>query len=215
MITKYQSFFTNRPTPEIAQDLLGRLLIYHGPQGIVSGYIVETEAYLGQADSAAHAFKGRRTAFTEPLYGEPGTIYIYQLHMQYMFDIAVQDKDVPQGVLIRAIQPADGLGIMQDNRPVDGVNITNGPGKLMQALGIQSKEMNMQSLETADITIALDDQLKKHPQEILESARIGVNANGATGQHPYRFYVAHNPYVSQMKKREMDTTTFGWDSDEI
>lgn len=207
-MTPYQTFFTNRPTQEIAQTLLGKVLRYDGPNGVVSGYIVETEAYLGQDDSAAHAFKGRRTAFTEPLYGPPATIYIYQLHRQYMFDIAVQDQDVPQGVLIRAIEPKEGLTIMQENRPVAGVNITNGPGKLMQALGVQSKEMNMQPLEQAKLTVDITDG--QTPANILSSARIGVNADAKTGLHPYRYYVAHNPYVSQTKKRDMDFTSRGW-----
>nr|WP_252902619.1 DNA-3-methyladenine glycosylase [Paucilactobacillus hokkaidonensis] len=198
-MTNYQSFYTNRETTAIAKDLLGKVLSYRSEQGVVSGYIVETEAYLGQQDSAAHAFNGRRTAFTEALYGQPGTIYIYQLRQQYMFDVVVQDEGNPQGVLIRGIEPLLGRSIMLRNRVIDGVNLTNGPGKLMQAFGIQSKQMNMQLLENADLTVKLTTD--HYPAQIAASTRIGVNANGATGLQPYRFYVAHNPYVSRMKKK--------------
>ena len=79
----YQRFFTGRPTTVIAQDLLGREVIYNGPQGQLGGLIVETEAYLGESDSASHAYGGRRTDYTESLYGNPGDIYIYQIRYHY------------------------------------------------------------------------------------------------------------------------------------
>lgn len=207
-MTKYQSFYTNRSTVEIAQDLLGKVLSYQSDQGLLSGYIVEAEAYLGESDSAAHAYNGRRSTFNEALYGEPGTIYIYQLRQQYMFDVVTQASDVPQGVLIRAIEPKDGQQIMLKNRPVEGVNLTNGPGKLMQALGIQSKVFNMQPLENSKLTVELVTD--RQPANIAASGRIGVNLNGETGLQPYRFYVAHNPYVSRMRKKDMDLNNFGW-----
>ena len=78
MLSEYQQFFTGRPTTEIAQDLLGKLVVYDGPDGMTGGYIVETEAYLGENDSASHAFNGRRTGYSESLYGQPGDIYLYQ-----------------------------------------------------------------------------------------------------------------------------------------
>ena len=93
MLSEYQQFFTGRPTTEIAQDLLGKLVVYDGPDGMTGGYIVETEAYLGENDSASHAFNGRRTGYSESLYGQPGDIYLYQIRGHYCFDIVVQDKD--------------------------------------------------------------------------------------------------------------------------
>lgn len=202
-------FFDHRTTDIIAQDLLGKTLVYHGPQGTVGGLIVETEAYLGQDDTAAHAYQGHRSQANEPLYGVPGTIYIYQRHGQYCFDIAAQAKDIPQGVLIRALQPTLGVAQMQQNRPrPTPYELTNGPGKLMQALGIQSKAMNLLQMDQAPLTIDLTQA--KQPQAIANSPRIGVRKNGSWVAKPLRYYVAGNPYVSKMRKRDMDLKTFGW-----
>lgn len=202
-------FFDHRPTDTIAQDLLGKTLLYHGPSGTVGGLIVETEAYLGQRDTAAHAYQGHRSKANEPLYGVPGTIYIYQRHGQYCFDIATQPKDNPQGVLIRGLQPTIGLKQMQKNRPrPTPYELTNGPGKLMQALGIQDKTLNLLQMDEAPLTIDLAQQ--KRPEHIVDSARIGVRKNGSWVDKPLRFYVAGNPYVSKIRKRDMDLKTFGW-----
>ncbi|WP_416353857.1 DNA-3-methyladenine glycosylase [Agrilactobacillus fermenti] len=202
-------FFDHRPTELIAQDLLGKTLLYHGPKGTVGGLIVETEAYLGQQDTAAHAYQGHRSKANEPLYGPPGTIYIYQRHSQYCFDIAAQAKDIPQGILIRGLEPTIGLAIMQQNRQRPNFyEITNGPGKLMQALGIQSTDMNNLQMDHAPLTIDLTTF--KTPRAIESSARIGVRKNGTWVDKPLRFFVTGNPYVSKMRKREMQLETRGW-----
>ena len=86
MLTKYQQFFTGRPTTEIAQHLLGKMVKYKTAAGTIGGYIVETEAYLGEHDTASHAFNGRRTGYSESLYGMPGNIYLYQIRGHYCFE---------------------------------------------------------------------------------------------------------------------------------
>lgn len=210
MLTKYQQFFTGRPTVEIAKSLLGKQLSYTDTEGHqVGGLIVETEAYLGEHDSASHAFNGRRTNYSESLYGNPGDIYIYQIRAHYCFDVVVQDAEEPQGVLIRALQPTQGVEQMEQNRGMTGVNISNGPGKLVAALGIHSRELDGQPLETSPLTINLTDHFKI-PREIVTGSRVGVNLKGKNGKSPYRFYVKGNPYVSGLRKREMDLTTRGW-----
>lgn len=208
MLTKYQQFFTGRPTIEIAQDLLGKLVKYKSNQGVVGGYIVETEAYLGEGDSASHAFNGRRTGYSESLYGMPGNIYLYQIRGHYCFDIVVQDAEEPQGILLRGLEPAINIDIMKANRHMDGVNITNGPGKLVQALGIHSRALDGHPLETSALTVDLHDY--KIPREIMTTARVGVNLAGTNGRSPRRFFVKGNPYVSNMRKRAMDTVSNGW-----
>ena len=155
MLTKYQQFFTGRPTVEIAKDLLGKLVKYQTKSGIIGGYIVETEAYLGEKDSASHAFNGRRTGYSESLYGMPGNIYLYQIRGHYCFDIVVQDAEEPQGILLRGIEPALNIDKMIENRHMSGVNITNGPGKLVQALGIHSRDLDGQPMETSPLTVDL------------------------------------------------------------
>lgn len=209
MLTKYQQFFTGRPTIEIAQSLLGKMVKYKTVTGMVGGYIVETEAYLGEHDTASHAFNGRRTGYSESLYGMPGNIYLYQIRGHYCFDIVVQDKEEPHGILLRGIEPAINIKQMEANRQMTGVNITNGPGKLVQALGIHSRDLDGQPMETSALTVDL--QNFKIPREIITTARIGVNLKAANGLSPRRFYVKGNPYVSNMKKRDVDIVNHGWE----
>ncbi|ETY73003.1 3-methyladenine DNA glycosylase [Lactiplantibacillus fabifermentans T30PCM01] len=194
------AFFTGRPTTKIAQDLLGTMLLYRSPQGIVGGLIVETEAYLGTNDTAAHAYHGRRSAFSEPLYREPGTLYIYRLRANYLLDLVTQPAETPEGVLIRAIEPVIDVNQLISNRGKSGVLVSNGPGKLMQALGIQDQEMNLQLITDSDL--AIDLAQRRTPQQITAVPRVGVNAEAASGQLPLRFIVAGNPYISDSRKRD-------------
>ncbi len=201
-------FYASAPTDQVAQLMLGMLLTYESPAGLVGGRIVETEAYMGQKDSAAHAFKGRRTASNEPLYGPPGTVYIYSIHGRYLLDVAAQQKDVPQGVLIRAVEPTIGLNIMMKNRQKFGVDLTNGPGKLMEAFGISDKKMNFEIFGDSRLNINQHD--KKIPAEIATSNRIGVANQGDWAVKPLRYFVKGNPYVSGIRKRDVDEETRGW-----
>ncbi|WP_283679035.1 DNA-3-methyladenine glycosylase [Lentilactobacillus sp. Marseille-Q4993] len=188
--------------------MLGTLLTYESPKGLVGGRIVEAEAYMGTPDSAAHAFGGKRTASNEPLYGPPGTVYIYSIHGRYLLDVAAQAKDEPQGILIRAIQPTIGYEIMLENRKKPGANLTNGPGKLMEALGISDKKMNFEIIGDGKLKIDLNNRLI--PRRIKASNRIGVENQGDWATKPLRFYVAGNPYVSMIKRSEANIDNFGW-----
>lgn len=208
MLSEYQQFFTGRPTTAIARDLLGKLVVYDGPDGMTGGYIVETEAYLGENDSASHAYDGRRTGYSESLYGQPGDIYLYQIRGHYCFDIVVQDRDEPQGILLRGIEAAIGADLMAAHRKMTGVNVTNGPGKLVQALGIHSRELDGHPMEASPLRVDLNQY--KIPREIITTPRIGVNMRGKDGAKPWRFFVAGNPYVSGMHKRMMDRQEHGW-----
>ena len=194
------AFFTGRPTTKIAQDLLGTMLLYRSSHGIVGGLIVETEAYLGTNDTAAHAYNGRRSAFSEPLYREPGTLYIYRLRANYLLDLVTQPAETPEGVLIRAIEPVIDVDQLISNRGKSGVLVSNGPGKLMQALGIQDQAMNLQLITDSDL--AIDLAQRRTPQQITAVPRVGVNAAAASGQLPLRFIVAGNPYISDSRKRD-------------
>lgn len=207
MITMAE-FFSGRSTETVTRDLLGKLLCYRSPKGLVSGYIVEAEAYLGVADSAAHAYQGRRTKANDALYGAPGNIYIYTSHGYYAFDIAVQSEGEPQGILIRGVEPKDGVSIMMANRPKTGSELTNGPGKLMQAFGVNDLQWNNTMLD--DSPFSIDTQDSRAPVKIVSSARIGVSKRGGQTNAPYRYYVAGNPYVSGMRKRDMNLDTHGW-----
>lgn len=200
-------FFTGRPTPQIAQDLLGHELVYQTPAGTMSGWIVETEAYLGEQDTAAHAFNGRYTAANAALYDAPGTIYIYILRGYYMFDVATQAAGTPQGILVRGIEPHVGLDLMQQNRDKPVPDVTNGPGKLMAALGIQSKDLNRTLLGAQNLTIT--PTATRQPKEVAATSRVGVSA-GSWQDRPLRFTVAGNSFVSGSRKRDWDRETHGW-----
>lgn len=208
MLSAFQQFFTGRPTIEIAHDLLGKLVSYDGPDGRTGGYIVECEAYLGENDSASHAYRGRRTGYSESLYGQPGNIYLYQIRGHYCFDIVVQDAEEPQGILLRGLEPAVNPTLMARHRQMTGVSVANGPAKLVQALGIHSRQLDGQPMEGNQLTVDL--ATFKIPREIITTPRIGVNPAGKDGAAPQRFYVAGNPFVSGMRKREMDLVNQGW-----
>lgn len=206
----YSTYFTNRSTDKIAQDLLGRPLYFDSGERL-GGYIVECEAYMGVKDRAAHSYGGRRSQANEGLYGPGGTLYIYSQRQYFFFDIATQPKDEPQGILIRAIEPIVGIDTMIKNRSgKTGPLLTNGPGKMMQALGITSRKWDLHFLSDSPFTIDLDDDHKNIPQEIISSARIGINQSDPTwANKPLRFFVKGNPYVSKMKKRDYQED-HGW-----
>ncbi|CCI86748.1 DNA-3-methyladenine glycosylase [Lactobacillus gigeriorum] len=205
----YETYFSSAPTAEIAQDLLGRLLTFDTGKEILGGYIVETEAYLGKNDRCAHSFGGHRSSANEGLYGKAGTLYIYSQRQYFFFDVATQAENEPQGILIRAIEPSLGIEQMQLNRHgKTGPLLTNGPGKMMQALGITSRKWDCQFI--GDSPFAIDLSQRKIPEKIIAAERVGV-----TQRDPYwagqklRFYPQGNPYVSTMKKKFFQKN-LGW-----
>jgi len=202
-------FYTGRPTAQIAQELLGHELIYQTPAGTMSGWIVEAEAYLGEQDTAAHAFNGRYTAANAALYDAPGTIYIYILRGYYMLDIATQATGTPQGILIRGIEPHQGLDLMQQHRDKSLPDVTNGPGKLTAALGLQSKDLNRTMLGANNLTIT--PTITRQPRNVTATSRVGVS-DGSWHDRPLRYIVAGNPFVSGSRKRDWDRENHGWQS---
>lgn len=199
----YSEFFTNRPTEEIAKDLLGRTLSFNNGQEILAGTIVETEAYLGPQDRAAHSYNGRRSQANEGLYCPGGHLYIYSQRQYFFFDVATQEKDNPQGVLVRAIEPTAGLETMIKNRNgKDGRLVTNGPGKMMQAFGIHSRKWDLAALKDSPFTIDLAN--KRQIEEILPLPRVGINQSDPKwANKKLRYVVAGNPFVSDIKKKDI------------
>jgi len=128
--------YIHQSTEEIARQLLGKILIHKTPTRFYSGYIVETEAYLGIEDMACHSYAGRRTPRLESMYKLGGTIYIYTMHTHQMLNIVTKKAGDPQAVLIRAIEPIDGLEWMERNRKTTGLTVCNGPGKLTKTMEI-------------------------------------------------------------------------------
>ncbi|MCL1935770.1 MAG: DNA-3-methyladenine glycosylase [Defluviitaleaceae bacterium] len=199
--------FINGSTIENAKKLLGKKLLIKRLNKWIGGYIVEVEAYLGIQDEAAHSYKGKRTPKIEAMYQSGGTIYVYTMHGHNMLNIVMRPKDVPEGVLIRGLQPTDGIELMQLYRQVEKFNLTNGPGKLTKALDI-TREFNGKTLNT-DI-IRLDELNSLIPKKICVSPRIGIPNKGKWTNEPLRFYVDGNPYVSTLPKKQMKDTHTTW-----
>jgi len=184
-------FFYARDTKEVAKDLLGKILVRKLAEGTIKGKIVETEAYYGQEDPASHAFRGR-TERAKIMWGIPGTAYVYLIYgMYYLFNIVTEKKEKAGAVLIRALDPQEGIGLMKKMRKTDEIkNLTNGPGKLTQAFAITSKE-HKQDLLSGPLVI---EEGIKEEFKIISTARVGVNAGG---QAKLRFYIKGNEFVSK------------------
>ncbi|MFD1428639.1 DNA-3-methyladenine glycosylase [Lacticaseibacillus mingshuiensis] len=192
----------NQPTITSARDLLGCVLTV----GACSGLIVETEAYLGEGDRAAHAFGGRRTPRNSALYDAAGTVYVYQMRQYCLLKLVTQAKAVPQCVLIRALEPLTGLALMAQRRGVSGPALTNGPGKLCQALALTRAD-NATLLNRNRLCLSL--MPARLPQTIGVAPRIGVPNKGEATTAPLRFFVQGNQYVSDMKRALVDQRG-GW-----
>jgi DNA-3-methyladenine glycosylase len=187
-----KNFFT-RPTLTLARDLLGCILVKETDEGIASGVIVETEAYLGAMDQAAHSFQNRRTKRTEIMFHEPGIVYTYQMHTHCLVNVVAGPEETPEAVLIRAVEPLSGIELMLKRRPVSNIkNLTSGPGKLTKALGITMDDYG-KAFYNSLIFIAEG----KKPPEIEQGKRIGIDNSGEAKDYPYRYWIPGNPFVSR------------------
>jgi DNA-3-methyladenine glycosylase len=184
--------FYARPTVEVARRLLGQILVSEIGGRRTVGRIVETEAYLGPDDPASHAFGHRRTARTEPLYGLPGTAYVYFSYgMHWCLNAVTERRDVPSAVLIRALEPIEGLAAMRRRRgPVADRELCSGPARLCEALGITGKE-NGRSLVRGRLRI-MRDRRPKAP--VAVTGRIGITR---AVDWPLRFVIAGSRWLSR------------------
>ena len=200
--------FINKSTVEIARNLLGKKLLMKHDGMMIGGYIVETEAYIGTEDMACHSYNGKRTPKVEAMYLEGGRIYVYVMHTHHMVNIVTKSENEPEAVLIRAIEPIDGIEMMAVNRGKDDIEISNGPGKLTKAMGI-TKELNGSLINEGKLT--LDEVNCRWPRNICVTSRIGIPDKGEWTDALLRFYVKGNPYVSGMKKKDMKNVRDTWD----
>ena len=186
--------FYDRETEIVARELLGAVLVCRSREGVASGRIVETEAYVGEHDLACHAAAGR-TSRTEPLYGEPGIAYVYFIYgVHWCFNAVTRRIGLPSAVLIRAIEPLQGIGLMRKRRPAARreIDLTNGPGKLCQALEITGAH-NRLSLQRSPIRILAGDAVADG--DVAITPRIGITQ---CADWPLRWVIAGNPYVSRL-----------------
>ncbi|MGG5317399.1 DNA-3-methyladenine glycosylase [Enterococcus sp. AZ072] len=200
-------FFNTHTTEEVAEFLLGMYVEHETPQGNLGGYIVDCEAYLGPDDEAAHSYGMRDTPRVHAMYQEPGTIYLYTMHTHLILNMITQPKGTPQGVMIRGIEPAEGLEIMSRNRGGQtGAAISDGPGKLVQAMGI-NRELYGESIFTS--ALHLVPEKRRYPREVERVPRIGIPNKGIWTDLPLRFTVKGNPYLSKQRKSQV-MADHGW-----
>ena len=194
------SFYDRSNVTVIARELLGKILITSFDNEITAGRIVETEAYNGAVDRASHAYGNRRTNRTEVMFGKPGTAYVYLCYgIHHLFNVVTNKKEIPHAILIRALEPTEGISIMQDRtrKKVLDNTLTRGPGNVSKALGIFTYHSGL-DLVRSDIRI-VDDGFQYKKKEIAVTTRIGVDYAGPDALLPYRFIVKDNPYVSGKK----------------
>ena len=191
------SFF-DRETEIVSRELLGAVLWCRSPDGIAAGRIVETEAYLGEHDPACHAAGPGMTERTRPLYGAPGIAYVYFIYgVHWCFNAVTREHGQPSAVLVRALEPLDGLALMGTRRPAAKTDrdLTNGPGKLCAALGI-GPQHNGVPLQAPPLMITRG--ITYSDDAIVTGPRIGITK---AADWPLRWHVAESEYVS-VKNRQ-------------
>jgi len=184
--------FYERDPAKVAKELLGKILVRKIDNKCLSGMIVETEAYYGKNDPASRAYSGRPKYCAKLLYDDPGKTIVYNVHNNWLFNVVAHEKGKVGAVLIRAIEPIEGIEMMKENRGVKEIkNLTNGPGKLSKALRI-TKELNGIYVTRRSSPIIIVDN--KSRVEICRSNRIGVTRDL---KKELRFFIKGNPFVSR------------------
>ena len=206
-MTLERSFY-ERNTLIVAKELLGCILVHITPEGVTKGRIVETEAYMGPEDKGAHSYRGRHTPRMDPLYKTGGFAYIYQLHgYNYCINVVTQKENTPQAVLIRALEPVEGLELMARRRKIDITdikksklkNLTNGPSKLCQAMNINTSQNGI-DLCGDEVFITNHAGLRSN-EEIIAAPRIHIDYAEEYRDKLWRFLLRGNIFVSKGYKR--------------
>jgi DNA-3-methyladenine glycosylase len=192
-----RSFYLREETVDVARDLLGKLLVVPDAEGrCISGMIVETEAYLGVTDRAAHSFGGRRTARNEVMYGRAGHVYVFFVYgMYHQFNVVTGPPDHPHAILIRAVEPVEGIEIMRARRgEMKDRNLTSGPGKLCIALAI---DLGLNGADLLGKLVWLEEHRSVSDGQIAVGKRIGIDYAGEDVDKPLRFWLKGTEFVSR------------------
>lgn len=195
------SFYDREDVTKIAKEILGKILVTTFNGVLTSGRIVEAEAYAGAGDKASHAYGNRRTARTEVMFGNPGTAYVYLCYgIHHLFNVVTNKKDIPHAILIRSIEPLEGIEdmLIRTGKIKSDYTLTKGPGNVSRALGIFTHHTGL-SLLSDDLFIA-DDGFRLKESRIVTTTRVGVDYAAEDSLLPYRFIVKDNPYVSGKRK---------------
>ena len=184
--------FYGRDTALVARELLGKTVVRKIGQEVLSGVIVETEAYYGDRDPASRAYRGRKN-YNTPMFDEPGRLFIYMVHSWWLLNVAAHEQGEVGAVLVRALEPVEGIPLMEENRGVSDLhNLTSGPGKLTRALGV-TKELH--GLDVTDESTELMIVDRGYGEFSIETShRIGVTKDLP---RELRFYVKGSRFVSR------------------
>lgn len=190
--------FYQKDAVQAAKDLLGKIIVRKYDGKTIKVKIVETEAYSGAEDKASHAHNNKKTERTHPMFEKGGVTYIYLIYgMYYCLNFVTAEKDNPHAVLIRAAEAVEGLDYIKENRKIKSKKVedlTNGPGKLSQALKID-KSLNNSDLVKSDKLYVIDNQKEK--LEIESSPRINIDYAEEYKDKKWRFYIKGNKYISK------------------
>ena len=195
-------FYQREDILAISRELLGKILCTYFEGKLSTGIIVETEAYAGTTDRASHAYRGRRTRRTEIMYSPGGTAYVYLCYgINHLFNVVTNVEGVPHAILIRAIQPLDGIDFMLQRRNMKKLlpKFTSGPGILSKAMGISILNSGQSLLGRY---IWIENRGNNNPlktPKIITSPRVGVQYSGKDASNPWRFKIEGNPWVSSAK----------------
>jgi len=194
--------FYEKDTVTVARQLLGKILVHESLEGTTAGRIVETEAYCGPEDLAAHSSGGRRTERNEVMYGQKGHAYVYLIYgIYYCVNLTAGNvPGKPEAVLIRALEPVRGEELMAHRRGFSvgqRGNLAGGPGRLCMAMGI-TKAQN--KLDVTDPPLYVEEAASISTTDIVEAARVGVDYAGEWKSLPWRFYIRGNGCVSVKRK---------------
>ncbi|HSF59275.1 MAG TPA: DNA-3-methyladenine glycosylase [Candidatus Binatia bacterium] len=186
--------FYEQSTLDVARQLLGKYLVRRHPDGTTVGRIVETEAYVGPQDKACHASRGR-TARTEIMFGPAGHAYVYVVYgFHHMLNIVTEQKDFPAAVLIRAVEPMDGIALMKKRRGIEEPRqFASGPGKLCEAFAIDGM---LNGADLCGSVLYIRDDGDAMPG-IRARPRIGVDYAGTWKHKPWRFLIKGSEFVSK------------------
>jgi DNA-3-methyladenine glycosylase len=201
--TPLKSTFYDRDVVQVARDLLGKLLVRRTAEGSSVGRIVEVEAYLAKNDTACHAHRGR-TRKNATMFGPPGRAYVYPIHSRHCMNVVTEAQGTASAVLIRALEPVDGVSLMQRRRGTTKLlDTARGPGRLCEALAIDRALDGWDLACGRRLWIAAADDACSEPYHIGISPRIGVTS---AQDAPLRFFVDGSPFVSGPRKWHSDFT---------
>lgn len=195
-----RDFYQSLDVVKLSQNLLGKFIVTEQNGLRTAGMIVETEAYQGADDKASHAYNNRRTPRTETMFAEGGVAYVYLCYgMHHLFNVVTGPKDCPHAVLVRAVEPIEGIAFMLERRGMQQAHprLTAGPGSLSKALGITIALDG--SLLTSKYIWIEDRNIQLSKKDILASPRVGIDYAKEHRDLPWRFRLKNCVWTSKAK----------------